>query len=99
MKIKDLFDSPDKWIQGLICSDINNKCLDKDNKRISALSPDAAKWCLVGATVKCYDNGCNDIIKIIQNAIKPEFSYVTTWNDTPGRKFEDVVELVNKLDI
>ena len=92
MKVKELLESKENWIKG-------HCALTKNNELTSSNSADAAKWCLIGAIIRCYGVvGFAEFITEIKQHILP-FSSVSLWNDTPNRTFEEVKELVNRLDI
>ncbi len=50
MKIKELFSDEGKWTQGAAAR-------RPDNTMCDAVDTDAARWCLAGASVKCYGDG------------------------------------------
>ena len=91
MKIKELLSSEDKWCQGSLSKTQNGKgCF--------SFAEEAVSWCLVGAIYKCYHNSiaCSSVMFLIKNELGDK---VLEWNDDPTRKFEDVRELVERLDI
>lgn len=47
MKIKELLSDESKWTQGA-------HARDKDEIPVNSQSPEAVRWCLVGAWEKCY---------------------------------------------
>jgi hypothetical protein len=98
MKLKELLSSPDKWIQG-------HYALDAEGDVIDAQDPDAVCFCLQGAIRRCYNDGkepyrFTDEYKGVKSRILHEIGEpITTWNDAPERTFEDIKQLVEKLDI
>jgi hypothetical protein len=91
MKISEILSSSDKWCQGHLA-------VDKDNKSVKPESPEAVKWCLLGA---CYkepaDLKANAIIKErIRAAIGPG---LIDWNDDPDRTFEEVRFVVLEAEL
>lgn len=103
MKIKDFLDTPEKWTKGNIAKTVEGEPASPHN-------PEAVCWCLSGLIVKCYSSPNEDIIPYskfykIRNKIT-EYLGVTRgsaewirWNDAPERTFEEVKNLVEKLDI
>lgn len=97
MKIRELLDSPEKWIQGKLAADSNGNT-------VTSLSVDSCRWCIVGSIIKCY--GCNefgDDRYAVANRISDHLSLypldISKWNDAPERTFEDIRKLVEELDI
>ena len=97
MTLQDLFTSPDKWTQGAYARDASGYS-------VSPISRRAVAWCLNGALAKCYgdyDNGHTRYYEVatrIKQAIEPQYR-IAHWNDTKGRTFEEVCELVKTLDL
>ena len=95
MKVRELLTDESKWTKGW-------------NARTTDYSPvtydhhDASCWCLLGAIYKCH---CYPppILSLIRKEleINPQWSNtdITSWNDSEDRTFEEVKELVEKLDI
>lgn len=97
MKVYELLDKPEKWIQGELA---------KNAKGETTLptSQDAVCYCLMGALMKCYGNKSSIIpieAKVRKALGEDQFhggSYVN-WNDDPQRKYEEVLALVKELDL
>jgi hypothetical protein len=54
------------------------------------------KYCLLGAIEQFYENS-SDITKKVRETIL--CASITEWNDAQRRTFDEIVDLVNKLDI
>ena len=92
MKIRELFDSPEKWTKG---SGARNSAGASVPPTVLA----ATSWCLLGAVDKCYPS-----IAIARPVFDKIYSKIggtsaTQWNDSTSRTFEDVRKLVVSLDI
>ena len=94
-----LLDSEDKWCQG-------NNALDKFNKVVSSESPEAVKWCLIGATIKAYSNNktpyiIGDVLNKLRNCLEPKGSDIALafWNDDKKRTFKEVRSLIKKAGV
>ncbi len=96
MKIRELLTDASKWTQ-------RRPAVDATQNDVPVNSHRAASWCLYGAAMKCYpgDGLTSEVDAAIWQRIvtavpgkKP-----ITWNDTPGRTFAEVRELVERLDI
>ncbi len=93
MKIKELL-TESNWIQGAEAETSKGlKCY--------ANNPDATCFCLYGAIIKCYgDNKLDVYEKIIEELYLPNYyGNVIHWNDAPERNFNDIKNLIEKLDI
>ena len=93
MKIKELFTDSSKWTKGSLAR-------DKNGDLTSYYSSDAVCFCLHGAIYKCYED-FGDKSSIITNKIRKEIKRysISGWNDAEERTFEEVKNLVEKLDI
>ena len=90
MKIKELLSSPDKWCK-------KSYARKKDGSSTFPFENDAVSFCLWGAIIRCYEINHQQIIKekIRQEIVRD----IAVWNDDCETTFEDVKELVEKLDI
>lgn len=71
-----------------------------DNMKCDSFSPEAAKWCIIGAISACprYGYGYGSIDKLA--AILPDtVESVASWNDAPGRTQAEVIELLEKAGL
>ena len=95
MKVRELLDQPEKWTRNVLARDIMGQTCDLH-------SAYATCWCLAGAVGRCYPepDRHDSVLKQIRLAIYGRGSgLIGTWNDAPGRTFEEVKELVERLDI
>lgn len=94
MKVYELLNSPNKWIQKDFAHDSNENNVWPSNK-------DAVCWCLDGALRKCYLNESQywDMVNIITNYLNIDYSpaAIHLWND--AATYEDVINLCKELDI
>ena len=67
----------------------------KDGTSCHWLDKEAKKFCLLGATYRCHPGETAHIDALLDRAC----GNPATWNDMPGRTFEEVKALVEKLDI
>jgi len=95
MKIKELLTTEDKWAK-------TGFAYDKEGKMVASTSPEAVKWCLLGATNICYkDPDRKKVIRLMMEYVTTHnpFGNVGRWNDDPATTFADVRKLVETLDI
>ncbi len=93
MKVKELLNSPDKWIQGSFGQ-------NAQGESVGSLGDDVVCWCLAGAVNKCYyENATSGQWSEIMGKIQNEVGNVVKYNDDPRRTFEDIRALIEKLDI
>ena len=95
MKAYELLDSPEKWT-----TKVGQK--DKDNNHVDVGDLSACKFCIYGAIRHCYRHDQKDS-ELIGKVLK-ELKFIDTkelflWNDSPERTFDDVRNLLIKLDI
>lgn len=92
MKVRELLSDPSKWMQGKLA-------INDGSQFTHPAEPNACRWCLLGATVKCYPE--NEQRELVINRLSEALGMdtVVTWNDHPNRTFEDVRKLVEELDI
>lgn len=93
MKAQELLSGPDKW----------TKCLNarsRDGNQVDPSDPEAVKWCLQGALIKCYPNEWEGkLMQINLFLAQKELESPVAWNDSPGRTFDEVRDLLYKLDL
>lgn len=96
MKIKELLTDESKWIK-------HNTALTAVGSSCAPTDPDAVKWCLYGAFLKCYrswyehltiERTLIDAINSTSKSIR-----ISNWNDAPERTFAEVKALVEQLDV
>lgn len=93
MKVRELLKDETCWTKGAYARD------EKGND-IPATSEQATCFCLRGAIRKCYLDP--EIREKVLETVYREIEYprgISFWNDNPHRTFEDVKELVERLDI
>lgn len=99
MKIRELLSSPDKWLQ-------NCYAATTTGGECSALSPDAAKWCVDGARMRCYglsfgSSGNPESTKVSKllhgTAISHGYCNIIHLNDSVS--YEAVKAIVDELDV
>ena len=91
MKMRELFSDDSKWTQGAFAR-------NKQGVEVDVGNPDAVCFCFQGAMRKCYGKNSYKIIDKLDNSRGMLFS-ITAWNDAKERTFEDIKNLVEKLDI
>ena len=93
MKAYILLSDRSKWCQGA-------EALNARGARVSANNPAAVRWCMLGAVVYCYGPGTTYEYHVarIRKAINRAGS-LGAWNDARGRTYEQVVDLLKRLDI
>lgn len=96
MKLKDLFVDSFRWIQ-------HDWAQSEEGAHCSFDHPNAVRFCLVGGINKCYPdiNSQRSIrVKIEKYIDNLESSApIMVWNDSSDRTFQDILDLINKLDI
>lgn len=106
MKVKEILSSESKWCKDVAAIDINDVQTD-------ALSPQAVRWCLLGACVlsasKEHPRNLHEAAKVTDNkkltlmmAVKnlyPQFNGISIFNDNPGTSFEDVKKVLELADV
>lgn len=91
MKVQDILTDESKWTQGYYAR-------DKDNHLVSVDSPNACKFCLIGAMLKAYPEAAEkDAVET--TTFRKLGSGVANWNDAPERTFAEVRALIEELDI
>jgi hypothetical protein len=91
MKVYELLSEDSRWCQNTMAKNARGKDAGADYKS-------AVSWCLSGALKKCYPP-MEEYFKKISKVEDFLGEEVCAWNDTPERKFEEVVALVRHLDI
>ena len=93
MKVKELFSDQTKWTQGAYAK-------SKNGTHLFSCDPTAVCFCLYGAISRCYE-GDQDHFLTVSNKVRKAIGIndIFTWNDDPNRIFQEVKDLVEKLDI
>lgn len=76
---------------------------DKDGHDVDADSPEAVKWCLVGAFLKCYPNPVERFeAQVKMNATLSKSSSragLVWWNDRPTTTIEDIHKMAEEAGV
>jgi hypothetical protein len=92
MKAHELLSSPDKWCKGA-------NALSESGASVNDSSPGACKWCVNGALRKCYPSLMERGSLYHKLWIATETMILSEWNDAPERTWQEVHDLLVKLDI
>lgn len=93
MKIRQLLKTRKQWTR-------NVAARDKYGHEVLPQSKKAVRWCLFGALLKCYPTEKHQRVvtkKLIDDPSIP--GHYILWNDAQGRKFSEVKELIEKLNV
>ena len=92
IRVRNRIARPESWLQ-------DQSAVNKDNAVVSPLSPEAVKWCLVGAIyaegtsaktgADIFDNFSN-----IWEILRPDNGSIAHFNDT--HEHHEIIELLNK---
>lgn len=102
MKIKELYSDESRWTQHCLTRDITGIPIVEDYEGAEATvnHPKAYCFCLYGAAVKCYPKRLREMSRLITTTLGLEAGTpIYYWNDDPKRTFEEIKELVERLDI
>jgi hypothetical protein len=98
MKAYELLSDKTKWCQHVYSEDSKGEYVPPE-------APDAACWCIKGAIHRCYpdfeEDYDNPIFQKLVDNVPPcnVICPVANFNDSPSTTFEQVRELLIKLDI
>lgn len=92
MKVKELLISEDAWTTQHLARDVNGESTFSNDS-------DAVCWCLVGAICKCYGTNECKRVKIVIKVENYLNMPIHQWNDKSERTFDDVKNLIMKLNI
>ncbi len=86
MKICELLSAPEKWTQGQYSKDNDGDGVDDC-------------FCILGAFRQCYGDFTNNKLEKFYHKFEEVTGYlsIVDWNDEPGRTFEEVKEVINKI--
>jgi hypothetical protein len=90
MKIRELFSDESKWTKYDFARDSKGRPVTSD-------APQACRWCLLGAIIKCYPG--DEKFKVIHTLVEHLGPSIPHWNDRNSTTFKNVVDLVARLDI
>lgn len=87
---RELLSDESKWAKGFFA-------FDKDGERCGACSPEACKFCLIGAMRKVAGRDTS----VTVNCLTEIYNYLghnlaADWNDDADRKHSEVIDLLNK---
>ena len=88
-KISELLTDESKWCRF-------DPARDKDGIPTAPKSPEAVRWCLLGAASRCgytFDER-SSFFYTAEKKISPEGAAITGWQDAPERTFDEVRELL-----
>jgi hypothetical protein len=93
MKVKDLLADASKWTRGA-------SARDRSGKQCSIYSPDAVRYCLLGALLAAYDGEqLAAAVDAVRQAIGDEGQMsIESWNDDHGRTFDEVRRVIELAD-
>jgi hypothetical protein len=92
MKLQELFSDSGKWTQGADAKDCFGDV-------VQFHSDSAESWCVGGALNKCYPD-FSEMAKTMRKIVEYlDIHSISVWNDSPERKFDDIVRLCKDLDI
>lgn len=78
---------PGRWTQGVLTRDIEG------NQTFGSRGADAYSWCIDGAIRAIY----KEHYAVAQDALRTMFPKYLTFNDWPGRTFDEVVEKLTSV--
>lgn len=95
MKAHELLQRPGSWTQGKYCLTPDGEHINPENGN------ENCRFCISGAIQYVYSEKGAVIARIkANNACKERFGYgIISFNDTPGRKHEEIVAFLKELDI
>lgn len=93
--VLELFEGhPERWIK-------HRSAVNASNQTVAMASPEACKWCLVGAFYKVYAD-CLTIVQALERCRKvlpSEFGSICELNDASASTFEQVLDVVRKASV
>jgi hypothetical protein len=90
VKAHELLNSPDKWCKGA-------NALSESGASVNDSSPGACKWNLYGAIARCYT--FQQRMELWHTMDAMVGGIVCQWADKPERTWQEVHDLLVKLDI
>jgi hypothetical protein len=98
MKMHELLSDPARWTQNAIARDSSGATVDPESMH-------AVCWCLDGAVWKVYGRARYAVLHQLSRNLSPVHKsheascVVIDYNDTPGRTWKEVHDLLVKLDL
>lgn len=92
MKMLELLDSPEKWTQGSLAR-------NKQQRRVSVNSPRAVSWCLSGALKLCYP--IEPKAGFVYNRLLKIVGGYSLWrfNDKNSTTFRKIRKILKKANV
>jgi hypothetical protein len=98
VKVRELLNSPDRWTQGALAR-------DRTGRIVHIGDSEAVCWCLLGAVLYCYCHGPRprgrgllaSVLQRLRTTI--DGGEIAVWGDAPERTFDDVKQVIERLDI
>lgn len=92
MKAHELLNSPKRWTKLVPARDANCRPVSVD-------SEEACRWCLLGAIERCYPEEEKYLTARIAISKAIGSTFISVYNDSAARTFEEVHGLLVKLDL
>jgi hypothetical protein len=100
MKAKDILTDQSCWTQGAMARNRRGDLTGAEY--VSAVS-----WCLMGALIRAYGrvkglDRAMDVRRAIRGICKSfyaTYGSIESWNDEPGRTFDEVRQVIEKADV
>lgn len=92
--LQELFSRQDRWTQRTFAKDVKGDCVDPQ-------AASATCFCLSGGLKRVYGTNMAKYLEVrakIVDAI-PHYGSITSWNDVSCRRFNEIKELVTRLNI
>jgi hypothetical protein len=93
VKVQELLSSEDRWCRVHLA-------MNKDGKATAPNDPDACRWCLLGALLRCGATPYwEQIAAVIKKRTGGKDMSLSIYNDAPDRTFEDIKSLLQEADV
>lgn len=83
-----LLSDPSNWTT-------NAYARNKDNQQVQSTSPEACKWCLLGAIIKCYS--IHNLQIVVAKVKQQNINDLSDFNDTCTH--EELIDVLKKAQI
>ena len=96
--LQELFVNECYWAKG-------NYAKNKNGANVGLFDESGSCWCLLGAIHKCYNRRGEEIVAEIIAKIKIHLKgmgfvgSISSFNDSPETKFEDILKIVQELGV
>jgi hypothetical protein len=96
MKIVELIDRPEKWCKNSLAETVNGTGACEDD-------PDAVRWCVLGAYLKCYGDhlqGYNEIGNAAAErlGLRNGWTGIINFNNAETTTHEDILKVAAIID-